>query len=407
MCCLRNMKDERKIPVKEVRIGLFGAIVNNDNMGCCALTYSLLTILDEISRMHGYSFTYIVFERLPDEQKIELLGKTLQIPRERLTSASSARFIRIYKWKENKKCIENIKKCDLIIDLTQGDSFADIYGMARFVSYTLDKLIVEKCKVPLILGPQTYGPYEHCVSRKIAQKVIDDAFAVFSRDKTSTDYLGSIGVKNTICTVTDLAFGLPYNSSKNSINKAGFNPSGLLWPQKVESTETNFHMECNYEFFCNRTIELLLNKGYEVHLIPHVGADQTICDILHERYPKTICAGKFDNPVSVKSYIAAMDVFIGARMHATIAALSAGVAVLPVSYSRKFQGLYSNLEYPYCIDLIKMSTDQAVEYCDDFINNDKTVKEKILHSMEQAQNMHTHLRIKLADKIIYGLAMRK
>ena len=35
-------------------------------------------------------------------------------------------------------------------------------------------------------------------------------------------------------------------------------------------------------------------------------------------------------------------------MHATIGAISSGVATIPFSYSRKFEGLFGNLEYPLC-----------------------------------------------------------
>jgi len=45
-----------------------------------------------------------------------------------------------------------------------------------------------------------------------------------------------------------------------------------------------------------------------------------------------------------------MDLFIGARMHSTIAAFSSGVPVIPIAYSRKFNGLYDTLQYPYYID---------------------------------------------------------
>ena len=46
-------------------------------------------------------------------------------------------------------------------------------------------------------------------------------------------------------------------------------------------------------------------------------------------------------------------------MHATIAAYSAGVPVVPVSYSRKFEGLYGGLNYPWLVPAKGMTTEQA------------------------------------------------
>jgi polysaccharide pyruvyl transferase WcaK-like protein len=45
-----------------------------------------------------------------------------------------------------------------------------------------------------------------------------------------------------------------------------------------------------------------------------------------------------------------MDFFMGARMHACIAALSSGVAVAPMAYSRKFAGLFGSIGYEHTLD---------------------------------------------------------
>ena len=40
---------------------------------------------------------------------------------------------------------------------------------------------------------------------------------------------------------------------------------------------------------------------------------------------------------------------------------STGVPVIPVSYSRKFEGLFHTLSYPYIISATKLDTDEAVQ----------------------------------------------
>jgi len=56
-----------------------------------------------------------------------------------------------------------------------------------------------------------------------------------------------------------------------------------------------------------------------------------------------------------------MDVFVGSRMHATIASFTTGVPTIPVAYSRKFAGFFENLGYQVLVDLTSTGTDQAVE----------------------------------------------
>lgn len=99
----------------------------------------------------------------------------------------------------------------------------------------------------------------------------------------------------------------------------------------------------------------------KVHLIPHVVGeergienDYAVSYDLYEEFnnPNLILAPLFLDPVIAKGYIAGMDFFMGARMHSTIAAFSSGVPVLPMAYSRKFNGLFCNtLKYPYIADM--------------------------------------------------------
>ena len=110
-------------------------------------------------------------------------------------------------------------------------------------------------------------------------------------------------------------------------------------------------------------------KKYNIHLIPHVisspnstiDGDWDECKEIHMKYSGTILAPKFEDPMEVKGYIANMDIFIGARMHSTIAAFSTGVVTIPFAYSRKFQGLYDNLGYPYYIDGTVLNTEGAFD----------------------------------------------
>ena len=75
--------------------------------------------------------------------------------------------------------------------------------------------------------------------------------------------------------------------------------------------------------------------------------------------PRAIVAPAFRTPVEAKSYIAGMDFFAGARMHACIAAVSSGVPVYPLAYSRKFNGLFvETLGYPEMGDLTVMDSDE-------------------------------------------------
>jgi hypothetical protein len=102
-----------------------------------------------------------------------------------------------------------------------------------------------------------------------------------------------------------------------------------------------------------RLITALLARGdCDVHLVPHVLAphlpvddDGAAADRLKAAYPALQRHPDFTSASDAKSFISGLDFLIGARMHATIAAFSSGVPVVPISYSRKFEGLYGALGY--------------------------------------------------------------
>ena len=69
---------------------------------------------------------------------------------------------------------------------------------------------------------------------------------------------------------------------------------------------------------------------------------------------------EFKNAVEAKTYIKSLVCLIGSRMHATIGGLSSGTPVIPVSYSRKFEGLFSSLSYNHVISLLELDTQECV-----------------------------------------------
>ena len=67
-----------------LRIGLEGAEINNENLGCVALTYSLLTMLEKISGETGIYFEYYVFENSNNIDRTSILCSKLEISRTKI-----------------------------------------------------------------------------------------------------------------------------------------------------------------------------------------------------------------------------------------------------------------------------------------------------------------------------------
>jgi hypothetical protein len=122
-----------------------------------------------------------------------------------------------------------------------------------------------------------------------------------------------------------------------------------------------FGLQTDYPALMRDIIKHFLARppGCEVHLVPHLivrGGSMALEDdlrasaALQEEFPALRLAPGFAAPSAAKSYIAGFDFFMGARMHACIAAFSSGVPVVPMAYSRKFAGLFGSLGYDHTVD---------------------------------------------------------
>jgi polysaccharide pyruvyl transferase WcaK-like protein len=138
-------------------------------------------------------------------------------------------------------------------------------------------------------------------------------------------------------------------------------------------------MEADYAVLMRRLLaELSARADVETHLIAHVAGaradgsaqaddDGPVIDALAREFPAAVRAPDFAGPSEAKSYISSLDFLVGGRMHACIAALSSGVAVAPVAYSRKFAGLFGMLGYRWLVPVTGMDTDAALAFLIDCI----------------------------------------
>jgi colanic acid/amylovoran biosynthesis protein len=101
--------------------------------------------------------------------------------------------------------------------------------------------------------------------------------------------------------------------------------------------------------------------------------DRQTADALKAQYPALFRHADFTSASDAKSFISGLDFLVGARMHATIAAFSSGVPVVPISYSRKFEGLFGAMNYPWLVNARGMDTDAALARILDALDNRDTM----------------------------------
>lgn len=377
-------------------IGLLTNNVISANYGVNALSLSNILLIERCLNQLNIEHHYILFGNIDKAgAQIDRIKRINELNKIKIEIVPELEFRRR---KSYAVFIRNIKRCDVVFDTSGGDSYSDIYGNNRLLHQFLPKLIALALQKRLILSPQTIGPFKKHIWEHLCKYQLKKCFAVFARDNASYELGKNEFELNNIYLVTDMAMILPFDhnhnpSSYSSNFRVGVNVSGLLYNGGYTS-DNQFNLKLNYKNFIDRLINMLIyDISCEVHLIPHVittgvESDNEACAIIKKKYPNVIYEEVFGDPIEAKSYISNLDLLIGSRMHSTIAAISSGIPVLPLSYSRKFEGLFESIGYRECINLkeideeqalttIKMSLDRRAELCKEAQRSNSLIKEKM------------------------------
>lgn len=278
-----------------------------------------------------------------------------------------------------------ILEADAVWDVSGGDSFADLYGDKVLAMMLAPKELALDCGKPLLLLPQTYGPFQGDLAREQARTIIAGATQAWARDAESfgnlRDLAGSNFDPERHREGVDLAFRLeardpeplPTWWTEAGSERVGINISGLVY-NDPDSARRFGHRAVYRELVHGLVTRLLERSDARVLLIPHVQvptgrmeSDADACRGVLEHL-----GSKADGRVSLlkegldasetKGILARCSWFSGTRMHACIGALSSAVPTAGLAYSLKTQGVFETCgQGDHVADLRSLSTEDALE----------------------------------------------
>ncbi len=344
---------------QSLQIGLLWHSMNSDNLGVGALTLGHIALIREAAARNGQRVRFTVLgwqdpkTPYPTAESVEIRGFRL------------ADFARL-----RHGFVEAVRGVDVVLDIGAGDSFSDIYGPGRILKMMAAQKLVRLAGRPLVLSPQTIGPFNNKLIEKTALSVMRSATFVASRDDLSTACARDMGFDGPLIEASDVALRLPYQRpplQQTGIVRVGVNVSGLLFNGGY-TQDNMFGLQADYPDLMRAIIGYFNDMpDVEVHLVGHVLSDDNVVEDDHrvarhlaEEFEGACVAPVFKSPSEAKSYIAGLDFFTGSRMHACIAAFSSGVPVAPLAYSRKFEGLFGALGYGASLDCKTLNKDEIL-----------------------------------------------
>jgi colanic acid/amylovoran biosynthesis protein len=290
---------------------------------------------------------------------------------------------------------------DAVIN-TGGDNLTEDYGtlsLAFNLNYLLIGLFLKK---PVIVYAESIGPFKGTISRLMANFVLNRVDLITIREEISKENLNKINVsKPHICITADSAFLLKAvnatrltellakeNITENNRPLVGISISKIISRYGFSDFEKSEEKYNQYVNVMARTIEYITeNLGATVVIVPHVidprkNDDRWVADDVCKLIPnklKVISIKEDYTPEELKGIIGHCDLFIGARMHATIASTSMLVPTIGIAYSHKIYGIVGEMlgQKEYILDVKELTYESLISRIDEVWKNREKIKKQL------------------------------
>lgn len=309
------------------------------------------------------------------------------------------------------------KDYDVIVDLyTDGPN--EHYGLIMAVFPLFNAALAILSGKPILISASSIGPFRKLETKGLAKLVLNNVDMILAREAITKNYLESFGInKPKIYLTADHAF-LMKPSSKERIDEIfdiegidknekliiGISPSRLIhkyaFPEIAEK-------EKKYDAYVDamvKTVQYISEKyGGLALLIPHSSAasalapnedDHIISKEIYEHVKDKIkiklLEGDYDAD-ELKGVIGRSQIFIGFRMHPTIASTSMGVPTLAIVYGHKSHGIIGKMmgQEEYIIEIEKYNPteflSQIKNKVDDLFENRENVQKELISNAQIAE----------------------
>ena len=313
---------------------------------------------------------------------------------------------RLLKKKSTKNSFwKHFLESDLILDLS-GDGFGPDYGNFSLMTATIPLIIAKILNKPYMFCAQSIGPFSKTIIHKIAIELLKGAATITTRERITDQILSSVKIRSNVTSTQDLAFTLkPAPQTRIlelcSIEKidpaltwVGMSISGLIGKYAFRELPGKKSKEASLQAMAEFADYIVTYHNKHILFIPHVVIDlKYTMDVIKRMKHKNkaiVVQGLYLGD-ELKGLIGLCEVFIGSRMHATIAALSQNIPTLTYAYNHKTVGINGQIlqQGKFLIDLRKISADELLTKSkakfDDLINKKKHIRIQLKTIISQIQ----------------------
>jgi len=320
------------------------------------------------------------------------------------------------------KILQEYAGADIIV-VRGGDNLTHDYGFYSLLSHFNGILFALLLKKPVVLCGHSIGPFKNKLELIIAHFILNRVKLITVREDISYKYLQEMGVnKPPIYVTADLAFLLQpppqemvrkallkYGVSKNNRPLVGISVSQLIYRWAFPDSKKLEEKYNRYVKMMAQAVDYLIDKlNATVIFVPHVSTDRIVANDIYQKvkHPnKVISITEEYTPEVLKGIIGECDLFIGARMHATIASTSMYVPTIAIAYSHKTYGIIGKMlgQKKWIIDISTLDFYALTSKINDAWSAREEIREDLV-SKVKVVNERALLNGKLVIDLLHSLA---
>jgi len=409
------------------------------NKGDVALLNSRIKTLKEFIPDAGFAvFTYHPEVDNKPEMKYlqdinikfyDVPGRVGLSPRGILKTVTSIFKIFLYRIGLNTKLnetsgIQEYFDADIIIS-TGGDVLTEDYGspFSHFINLLFGILLNK----PVVLYAESIGPFNKKWNKIITKFLFNRMSLITLREEISRKHLKELGIdKAPIYVTADSAFLLkpaPHQTIEEIMLKEGIDKSNkrligvsvskIIARYGFLGLKDNEGKYTKYINLMSKVVDYLIeNLNATIIFVPHViepwgNDDRTVADDvinLVKNKDNCISIKREYTAEEIKGIIGKCDLFIGARMHATIASASMLVPTIAIAYSHKTHGIIGKMlgQEKYAVDIKNLDYAALISKIDDVYNNRDKIRKDLESKMDYVKE-----RALLNAKLVRDLVVKE
>ncbi|MDO3411683.1 polysaccharide pyruvyl transferase family protein [Saccharibacillus sp. CPCC 101409] len=335
-----------------------------ENKGAQAMTF---TVINEIKKRYpdkeilvncvdpdrGYAFDIV---KIGKKLKIEMLGGLFGTLGKLIPGANHVNVTRAD--------MERIMKdTDMMIDIS-GFALSSQFTIRHSVNYLVNIMLAKRYKVPMVLMPQSFGPFDYeskykSVIMALIKKYMTYPTHIYAREDEGMQFLSPYTTGNLKRSVDLVLQGSSEYNLDVLFKPGAYQPNpGVIVKDNSAAIVPNVKTmkygsrEDLLQAYGKMT-DHLLKRGMNVYLLRHSTEDLEICKGIKQNYPddeRVVLLEEEYDCIEIHHILNQFQFIIASRYHSIIHAYKNGIPVLALGWATKYQellGRFGQKEYMF------------------------------------------------------------